>query len=697
MSRRKPMTIDELAAAVVALEPGDDTELKRVRRSLSAHSNGKSTPAREKLLSGEACEIIDQVLSGNSDGEGLLADLRQVVASMQKGEDDVERPADSPDSPEKTDDSPDRAVATGDAPKMSSMLEADPELLSEFTYESLEHLKNAENAILQLEKGDEDPESINLVFRAFHTIKGTAHFLGLENIARLAHQAEYFLDRARKGEIQLADEHADLALKAADTLKDMINEIEDDPVQDFNLAPPAGYEELLVKLEISSADAAEDSVEPPEPPGEDELIAGESGVASAKKSDARVIDKARARQKMAGSEVDSTVRVRTERLDGLINMVGELVISSAMIAQSDKITSVDDDGLSRNVSQLNKITRELQDLSMSLRMVPLRSTFQRMSRFVRDMARQSEKKVVLQIEGEDTEIDRNMVESLYDPLVHMIRNAMDHGIELPAERKKKGKPEEGKLILRAYHEAGNVLIELVDDGKGLDREALLEKAESMDLVPSDRELTDGEIHRLIFMPGFSTAKKVTDVSGRGVGMDVVKKNIENMRGRVEVSSTRGEGCKFTMAIPLTLAIIEGMMLKVGPENYIVPTLSVDKAIRPTPEMISTVKKQGEVLSYRDELIPMFRLYRFFKVKGAKEDPTDALLLIVEYENHRIALLADDLLGQQQVVIKSLGDGIGQIDGVSGAAILGDGHVGLILDIPSLIRAIRGRYSLMDVA
>ncbi|MBN1420662.1 MAG: chemotaxis protein CheA, partial [Planctomycetes bacterium] len=397
----------------------------------------------------------------------------------------------------------------------------------------------------------------------------------------------------------------------------------------------------------------------------------------------------RTQRQMAGGGGESSVRVGTQRLDGLINAVGELVITHAMIAQREAVASGSDRILSRAVSQLGKIARELQDVGLSLRMVPLKAMFQRMARLVRDLARKADKTIQLVTDGEETEIDRNMVEALSDPLVHMMRNSADHGIESPAERRAAGKPEAGIVSLRAYHRAGSVVIELGDDGRGLDPQKILAKARAKGLVGPDETPPDEEIYKLIFAPGLSTAESVTDISGRGVGMDVVKRNIEALRGRVQVTSKPGSGTTFTIRLPLTLAIIDGMLIQVGGQIYILPTLGIQQAFRPGRDCLYTVKGRGEIVTLRDSLIPIFRLHRYFGVPEAQEDPAEALLVVLENEGRLVALLADALLGQQQVVIKSLGAALGDVDGVSGAAILGDGRVGLILDPAALTRAAWG--------
>ena len=311
-----------------------------------------------------------------------------------------------------------------------------------------------------------------------------------------------------------------------------------------------------------------------------------------------------------------------------------------------------------------------------------------MSRLLRDVAKKSGKSVTLITRGEDTEIDRNMVEELNDPLVHMIRNAVDHGIEPPEERIACGKKESGTVVLRASHTAGSVVIELEDDGRGLNREKILSKALSKGLITGDREYSDSEVFKLIFEPGFSTAAKVTDVSGRGVGMDVVRKNIEALRGRVEITSVEGKGSTFRVRVPLTLAIIDGMLLRAGTERYIIPTINVRQAFRPQKSAITTVVGKGEMVMFQGELLPVGRLSRIFGHEGSRADLDGTLFVVVEEDKEKCALAVDDLLGQHQVVIKSMGDYLGKVPGVSGAAILGDGSVGLILNVKGILSLAR---------
>jgi two-component system chemotaxis sensor kinase CheA len=329
--------------------------------------------------------------------------------------------------------------------------------------------------------------------------------------------------------------------------------------------------------------------------------------------------------------------------------------------------------------------RELQDLSMSMRMVPLKPTFQKLARLVRDVAHKNGKLVELVTSGEDTEIDRTMVDVVGDPLVHMVRNAIDHGIEFAAERMANGKPAAGVVRLSAHHAGGNVVVELSDDGRGLNRDKIVAKAIERGLIASDKGMSESDVFNLIFAPGFSTADAITDLSGRGVGMDVVRRNVEALRGRVEITSVPGQGTTFTVRLPLTLAVTDGMLVRVGTERYVVPLTNIHMSFRPEPSMLQTVAGQGEVVTLRGEVMPVLRLHRLLAVPGATTDPTRALLMIVgDGRQRRTALLVDELLGQQQVVAKSLGDGVGQVPGVAGGAILGDGRVGLILDVAELV-------------
>lgn len=384
-----------------------------------------------------------------------------------------------------------------------------------------------------------------------------------------------------------------------------------------------------------------------------------------------------------------TVKVDTVKLDNLFDMVGELVITNTLICGEMNSGNNNGNGTSKNLSQLTKITKDIQDQVMSMRMVTLKQTFQKMSRLVRDVSLRSGKKVRLQISGEETELDKNVIEELADPLVHILRNSIDHGVEAEEDRVAKGKPAEGLVKLSAFHRGGNIVIQIQDDGNGLRKDKILQKAIERGMVTSQSSLTDNQIYNLIFAPGLSTADKVTNISGRGVGMDVVKKNIEKLRGNVEVTSEEGKGSTFTIKLPLTLAIIDGIVVTVGGTKYIIPTVSIEESVRPTKEDISTVKNQGEVVNIRGSLLSLVRLHKLYNIETEQTNPWESIVVVVESAEGRYGMLVDELLGQQQVVIKSLGDRFKDVKGISGSAILGDGRVGLILDVSGVREAFVG--------
>ncbi|MDR4498675.1 MAG: chemotaxis protein CheW [Candidatus Scalindua sp.] len=391
-----------------------------------------------------------------------------------------------------------------------------------------------------------------------------------------------------------------------------------------------------------------------------------------------------ARQALKGQS--RTVKVDTNKLDNLFDLVGELVIANTLISGDMKSIGNKGNGASKNLSHLSKITKDIQDQVMSMRMVSLKQTFQKMTRLVRDVAMHANRKVKLIISGEDTELDKNVIEEISDPLVHILRNSVDHGIESPESRIACNKPIEGTVKLSAYHKGGNIIIEIEDDGKGLQRDKILRKAVDKGIIKEQSALSDHQIINLIFSPGLSTAEKVTNISGRGVGMDVVKKNIEKLRGKVEVTSREGKGSTFTIKLPLTLAIIDGIVVNVGNTKYIIPTVNIEESLRPKKEEICTIKNQGEVVNMRGKLFPLVRLHKIYNIETTKTDPWEAIVVVVESEDGKFSILVDELVGQQQVVIKSLGDKFKGIKGISGGAILGDGKVGLILDISGIREA-----------
>ena len=600
--------------------------------------------------------------------------------------------------------------------------DSDLEMLQLFCAEAQDLLQDIEQGVLVLEVNPTDSSSLDSLFRAFHTFKGNVGVMKLMVLQQLAHELESMLDAARRGNYQLGSDSITVILAGSDILKRFVTELSNqiagvDAGRTIDLPipqlihdvhsllaggskapaaqPPAAVKPMPAAPQAPSAPAVAAAVEAdfaaifhaPAPSPEAEPARSEPALASpAAVAAAPVAKKQATNQQSAAPAVGSgIVRVDTVKLDGLIDLVGELVIAQSMVVQNPELKAITSAHLSRCLGQLRGITSDLQRTAMSLRMVPIRNTFQKMSRLVRDLALQQGKEIALSLEGEDTELDRNIVEELSDPLVHMIRNSADHGIEMPEARVAAGKPAAGTITLRAFHQGGFIVIQIEDDGRGLSAAKIRNKAIERGIIKADENLDEREIFDLIFAAGFSTAEKVTDLSGRGVGMDVVRRNIEKMRGKIEISSIEGEGTTFTLYVPLTLAIIEGLLVGIGEERYVIPTLSVRESFRPLPGMVTQVQGRGEVVSVRGRLTPILRLGRHLNTPHTALDPTQGIIVVVEAGQDSRCLLVDQLIGKQEVVIKSLGEMFRHQTEFAGAAILGDGRVGLILDINALVK------------
>lgn len=388
-------------------------------------------------------------------------------------------------------------------------------------------------------------------------------------------------------------------------------------------------------------------------------------------------------QKSRDILTSQTIRVDTNKLDRLVNLVGELVIGIAGINQLISEKYHKNRELNDVAEHLDRISRSIQEQVMKTRMVPIEGTFSHFQRIVRDTSRELNKRINLFLAGSETELDKTLIEQIDAPLKHLVRNSIDHGIESPEERIASGKPADGSIWLRAYQQEGKIIIEVEDDGKGIDKKAILKKATEKGLYKGAGELSEKEIYNFIFLPGFTTAKQVTEISGRGVGLDVVRKNIENLRGNVELFSEKGKGTLFRIKLPLTLAIIEGMQVSIGPETITVPLFSIIEAVRPESTVVKTIEGKGELIEFRGEYLPLIRLYEIFNFKTGVTDPANGLILVLDGHNRKIAMMVDDVLGQQQVVIKSLEKNYRQVPGISGATVLGDGKISLILDVYSL--------------
>jgi two-component system chemotaxis sensor kinase CheA len=559
------------------------------------------------------------------------------------------------------------AIPGEDDELLSLDLSASRDILNDFYGESVEHLQHIEAALLALEQKPDEPEALNSIFRSFHTIKGNAGFLGLGPMHRLAHEVESLLDKARTHKLRLNSRIITEILRSRDALQLLTQQVGTalEKGKPPERAVPVG--KLIAALRVL-ADTGGGAPGPETAPQE-----SKPGAEAAQASP-------------AAAPISQTVRVTTEKLDSLMDVVGELVVVQSQLAETTRALAGSVPQLGRTVAQVSRITKELQNTAMSLRMIPIKPTFQKMARLARDLAGESGKKVSFVTSGEETELDRTMVELIGDPLVHMVRNALDHGLESPEKRLAAGKPEMGTVNLRAYHQGNNVIVELEDDGRGLSAERILAKARTLNLVPENVEFTKEEIFKLIFLPGFSTAEKVTAVSGRGVGMDVVRRNVENrLRGKIEISSEVGRGSLFSIKLPLTLAIIDGLIVQVGEDRFILPSASVQMALRPSRESVIGLHGGREMLDVRGRMMPLRRLHERFGIPARAMDPWEGIVLIIESSGKLCALLVDEMVSKQEVVIKSLGAYMQGLPGVSGGAILGDGNIALILDPVALLQ------------
>ena len=613
--------------------------------------------------------------------------------------------------------SPAPAARAAAATELFSVLpgDADGELVRLFCSESQDLLQDIEQGVLVLEERPQDTDTLATVFRAFHTFKGNASVMKLAVIQRLAHELESLLDGARRGTHRLDRRAIDAILAGADIFKQFIEEmaaqIEGTGVgQQISLPVTAVIDEVKALLSgkpqasappaarnATPAPVASAAVAPqpavasaaavitPPPPAAEIPPAAMPALIMPADAEQPAVARPAAAAASAGAGAAGLIRVDTAKLDGLIDLVGELVIAQSMVTQNSDLQAVASEQLARSLGQLRGISTELQRTALSLRMVPVRGTFQKMARLVRDLSGQVGKEIRLVLDGEETEVDRTLVEELGDPLVHMIRNAADHGIESPTDRVAAGKDSSGTITLRAFHKGGMVFIEISDNGRGLSVSRIRAKAIERGLISAQEPLTDRAVLDLIFAPGFSLASKVTDLSGRGVGMDVVRRNIERLRGTIEIDSAEGRGTTFTIGLPLTLAIIEGLLVQVGDQRFVVPTLSVRESFRPLPSMLSVVQGRGEMVSVRGTLTPLLRLANHLHIPGAVTDPTRGIVMVLEAGQDCRCVLIDALIGKQEVVIKSLGETFRDQQVFAGAAILGDGRVGLILDTTALVR------------
>ena len=651
-----------------------------------------------------AKEALDMIESDYND-DSMVAAADDISAKLH---DAISQSAKDPQE-----EHPDTGAGEAPAPEISPtvepvdelpQIEITDEMRQSFVQEGNELLQNVEQGLLLWGENHEDLEPIGEIFRHIHSFKGNCGFFGFAQLEKLSHQMENILDRVKSGSQLMVNNPADQLLAALDELQKGVNQIgdgENERIEKLEelleslqklVSPPLG--DYLAKEGIGEESIQRAVATQKKPVGEimvDQGSATPEQIDKALKEQQDTISKARAESKPAARTKTPAkrqdIRVELGKLDNLINLIGELVIAENMLIHNPDLKGLELENFYKAGQHMSKLVRELQEMAMTIRMIPVSGLFRRMIRLVHDISVKAGKKVDLQLIGEETEIDKTVIETITDPLVHLLRNSLDHGLEPPDERIAAGKDEKGTIWLSARHEEGEVWVTIEDNGRGLNREKILEKAISKGIIEGDgSDLSDKQIHNLIFAPGFSTAAQITDISGRGVGMDVVKRNLEKIKGKIDVSSTPGQGTRINLRIPLTLAIIDGMIVRVGSTTCIVPTLSILEAYRPEMEQITITPDGAELARVRENFLPVVRLHEILDKEPDSCQLSDGILIVLEYQENRFCLFIDEILGQQQTVIKGLSDFIGNVPGVSGCTILGDGEVSLILDVGTLVES-----------
>jgi two-component system, chemotaxis family, sensor kinase CheA len=578
-----------------------------------------------------------------------------------------------------------------------------PEMVQKFVEESSDLIDTAENSMLELEKNPNAKDSVEEAFRAIHTVKGNAGFFGYGGLEKMCMGIEGVLDALRKGNREADANVVSLLLESLDGLSSTLQKIQKGEIgpsmaEETSVSASEAIEskdqgdykplgDMLVEMGVASRDAVDQALDMQRMKLGEILV--NTGAAKEEEVNKVLQKQSKGAEKgdqFAGYRMKrKDIRVDTERLDTLFDLMGELITAEAMVINSPELEEYDLPGFERAAGYLSKISREMQELTMSIRMIPLEGLFSKMRRLVRDLSKKFDKPVNLLISGEGTEMDRNVMEEISDPLVHIIRNSLDHGIEDQETRQKNGKSGEGTVELSAGYEGNEIWITITDDGGGLKRDKLIEKASERGVISGNpEEMSDDEVWKLIFEPGFSTAEKVSEISGRGVGMDVVKKNIEKLRGKIDVRSEEGKGSTFVLRIPLTLAIIDAINFIVGPQLYSIPITDILRFYKATRKEITRTEADREVINLRSEVIPIVKLHDFFKVDTNKREVEEGIVVVVQARDRKMAILVDEIVGYRQVVIKALPRTMNNIRAISGCSIMADGKVSLIVDTNALL-------------
>ncbi|MDY0212640.1 MAG: chemotaxis protein CheA [Desulfuromonadaceae bacterium] len=643
----------------------------------------------DAAMAHKAAEMVEKLKDIMEQEYGVVAESAQESSGTAEPESDY----DSNTIIKKADDDTDEYT-----------LDITDEMVERYIQEAEELLESAEEGLLEWEKNPSNTDSLSLVFRNIHSFKGNSGFFGYANLEQLSHNIENVLDNIKNGGSFRVDNPFEVLLSATDALKDCVSNLASHGGKDYieelehhiealQDLPTPRLGELLVKqgiineedvrsvLSIQKKSLGEHLIQMGKV--SQEQVAQSVKIQKSEKKSIKLPERKPTKTTAPAKRQD--IRVELTKLDSLINLIGEMVIAENMLIHNPDLEGMELENFNKAAQQMTKLVRELQEMAMVIRMIPVSGLFRRMIRLVHDISAKAGKKVDLKLFGEGTEVDKTVIETITDPLVHLLRNSMDHGLEPPKERVAAGKNETGTVKLSACHEEGEVWITIEDDGRGLNREKILAKAVQNGLVEGDgSDLPDRYVYNLIFQPGFSTAEKITDISGRGVGMDVVKQNLEKIKGKIDVSSVPGKGTIMKLRIPLTLAIIDGMLVRVGDVHCIVPVLAIREAFRPQAESITVTPDNQELVRVREAFLPVVKLHELLSVEPDNRELEEGILIVLEHQDRFVCLQVDEIMGQQQTVIKGLSEYIGNVNGCSGCTILGNGDICLILDVGSLV-------------
>jgi two-component system, chemotaxis family, sensor kinase CheA len=665
--------------------------LMMMMNHLQDHFSEEEFPADMSTLSSQISDYISAAESGEQDNVAESAPEKSETKKAGPKKETAKEPKK-------------KAAEMSDQELLDALIT--PEMEKQFVVDSTELLDSLEQDLLNLEKEPDNKEIIENAFRTLHSLKGNAGFFNYTDINQICHKAETFLDMARSGKVVPGTSQISLILQVLDFIKIAVDNLDDGkaPVimgkiglmdlmneafgfDETEEAPKAATpkkksieKEKLGKKETQAREKPEQEKNIKE--AEKQIV---TKIPALTKKTATKAEKEKPETKKSVSEV---IRVDVNKLNTLMDLVGEIVISESMVSHNPDLRGIELESFEKSISYLQKNVRELQELSTSMRMIPLSGVFGKMKRLIRDLSSKNNKKIELVISGGETEVDRSVLEHISDPLVHILRNAADHGIQGPEERIKNGKSETGRIELSARQVGGEICIMIKDDGAGLNREKLLSKALEKGVIQeNEMDMPDEKVWNLIFAPGFSTAEKVSDISGRGVGMDVVLKNVEKIRGKVEVSSEDGIGTTINLRIPLTTAIVDGMIMRVEKSIYAIPTLDIKESLQVGENNIVDLIDGQEVIKIRKSLIPVLRVHELHQLSFEQKPLSEGIVVVTEKAGKGIGFLVDEILGQQQLVIKALPNYLGSVPGVSGCAILGTGEICLILELAHLIKMV----------